>query len=412
MTPPPASGMAFVDPAQGLVGGFGRSLSFLALAAFLPSAAAIDPNTNILTLNLTPSARNPHSAAASLATEPATESLTVWSRSYTEFAAHVTVGTPPQTLSLLLDTASAHMWTRTSMCTSPACVGGVSAFQPSNSSTFQTQHQPATTIAYLDGTTINGIVATDGVSIGPFTANAFAFMAATDIASPNPENIQSNDGTLGMSLPCSVASLGTGPTFMDTLAKQHTLPHNMASFYIDTTDKGGAVTLGGYSTQYFDNASDPIQWVPVVNSNLAPPTSPSTPYASLGFFALPILSVSLTDPITSTPLHNSTHTYPPTTSAAVIDTGTSDAVLPQPILTSLSAALHANPDPRSGALYVDCATILASSTTSPIISISLGSGVTLTLTAREYVITDLLGGCFINLAGHPAGEGMTLLGNT
>ncbi|KAI0250110.1 aspartic peptidase domain-containing protein [Lactifluus subvellereus] len=89
----------------------------------------------------------------------------------TSYFAPVSVGTPPQTLDLALDTGSSDLWFVTTGCIS--CGQGTPKLDPTKSTSLQVQHLPIT-MNYGSGTA-SGLVAQDTVSMGPFTVNPQIF---------------------------------------------------------------------------------------------------------------------------------------------------------------------------------------------------------------------------------------------
>ncbi|KAJ3134531.1 hypothetical protein HK101_004345, partial [Irineochytrium annulatum] len=404
--------------------------------------------------------------------------LTVWQRAYTEFTAEVHIGNPPQPLNLLLDTGSSHLWVRSNRCQSEACVNATS-FDSFASESFLPSSTPAIPIRYVDGTNITGSTGSDDIFIGaalepeaggstPNTMEAskgtggvgvrwFDFMLADVIESPYPDEIKSDDGTLGMSLHSSDSSIGTQPTFMDQIMAQGALGNYLVSFYIDTTDRSGSVTFGGYDLSTLeDPLLYPVQWCHVIGTAPGDRRVGKWGYNDQGFFSLELYSIQTSSPpaalkpsitsatstvaatqkvATATVGLNIT-TPPPSRSfnatanitnvlllfpsphhgTAIIDTGTSSARLPQPILTSIALALNATTDPIFGSLHAPCSLAL---THAPLVTLHLSDGVSLVMTGKEYMVPDARGpdSCLINLSGvdEPVGGwggAEVLIGNT
>ena len=99
------------------------------------------------------------------------------------YYANVTVGTPPQDLSLQIDTGSSDVWvpyTQLSVCRSArqgGCPGG--SFDPDQSSTFNVVGQDEFNISYVDGSGATGDYFTDAFSIGGSSLSNFQMGIST-----------------------------------------------------------------------------------------------------------------------------------------------------------------------------------------------------------------------------------------
>jgi hypothetical protein len=108
------------------------------------------------------------------------------------FTGTVKVGTPQQTFSFLFDTGSYNLWVRSKECLSTAC-NGLPAYDPYGSSTFVNLTSSASTIKYVDGTTINGYLALESISLGNITNQNQKFQAATE----SNDDTATYDGIMG-----------------------------------------------------------------------------------------------------------------------------------------------------------------------------------------------------------------------
>ena len=85
-------------------------------------------------------------------------------RSY--YYADVDIGTPAQTMSLVLDTGSADLWLPTSSCGSSTC-SSLTKYDTSASSTYQSSEQTFE-ITYGSGA-VSGVMAGDTVALAGYT---------------------------------------------------------------------------------------------------------------------------------------------------------------------------------------------------------------------------------------------------
>ncbi|KAJ3191403.1 hypothetical protein HK101_007815 [Irineochytrium annulatum] len=344
---------------------------------------------------------------ATSATGLTSEALSVFKDVATEFNSNLLIGTPPQTLRVLLDTGSFQLWLRGRQCNTASCVGAP-AFNPDLSSTFQTSHKTATPLEYADGTKVTGFIGSDVVAVNGDVVENFEFTIATSLTSSNPVGDLDSDGIVGMSLTPTDSSLGAYPIFFERLMGAGKVQTAQFAYYIDSTNNGGEVTFGGYDTAVFNNPAEPPVWVGTVSSSYFDNEN-RLPFASEGAWALPILSITSDTPSVS-------FTFPGK-AGALMDTGTSIAVVPQSLLRSLVKAVGAQSDGQ-GDYIVDCAK--ASATGGPVLSFNYANNVTLKLTAAEYITqvaaSDDLGNvvsvCIIALQAVEDSMNYALLGNT
>ncbi|KAL8739204.1 MAG: hypothetical protein Q9181_000095 [Wetmoreana brouardii] len=126
----------------------------------------------------------------------------------------VTIGTPPQTFKLDLDTGSADLWVSTRL-SSPSRLGhtlidhqvfstalskpltqGHNVYDPKKSSTFKNTSGATWKISYGDGSTASGIVGTDNVTIGGLTVENQSIELAKTLSTSFASGV--GDGLLGL----------------------------------------------------------------------------------------------------------------------------------------------------------------------------------------------------------------------
>lgn len=162
----------------------------------------------------------------------------------------VSIGTPPQSFSVVLDTGSSDLWVADSSCTS--CDSTTPLFAPSKSSSITSASQD-TTIRYGSGT-VAGTIAQDVVSMGNFNVQSQTFLAVDRLTTGLLEG--SASGLMGLAFP-AIASTKSTP-FWQALGSQ--LSASEMAFYLtrfngDASAKdeepGGVFTLGGTNSTLF-----------------------------------------------------------------------------------------------------------------------------------------------------------------
>ncbi|KAI8928719.1 aspartic peptidase domain-containing protein [Entophlyctis helioformis] len=225
------------------------------------------------------------------------------------YQGRVSIGTPAQVFPILFDTGSYQFWIRSKGCTTAACKG-FSAFDGAASTTYAKSSKPADPITYVDGTAVSGSFFTDTVAIGGLAVEKHLTMEATEVVL---NNAPANDsaGIMGMSF----TPAGAPKTFFEDLLAAGKVPAAVFSYYIDASERSGALILGAIDTARF---SGPLAWLPV--------TPLSFGYL---FWQTPMTAVSVAD----------TKVALPSTFKAVFDTGTSLAAFPQTIAVTINTAL-------------------------------------------------------------------------
>jgi len=178
-------------------------------------------------------------------------------KSDSSYLGSVSIGTPPQTFNLVLDTGSSDLWVASTDCRS--CSSQTPAFDPTKSSTIQNSQtqdgRTSLTIQYGSGQ-VGGTVATDTVSMGGFTTTAQTFLVAEQLTSGLLDGDAS--GIMGLAFP-ALASTESTP-FWDTLVNANQLSQPEMAFWLTreidnanapTDAPGGEFTLGGTNSSLF-----------------------------------------------------------------------------------------------------------------------------------------------------------------
>ncbi|KAL4073758.1 aspartic peptidase domain-containing protein [Scleroderma citrinum] len=167
------------------------------------------------------------------------------------YSGEVTIGTPPQTFQVILDTGSSDLWVVTTSCSS---CSGTPTFDTAKSSSFQVSSS-SVQITYGSGS-VKGVVAADTVSFGGFTMPTQEILAATTVV----DNLLAPavSGIMGLGFE-TISSLQT-PPFWQALYNANMLAEPLFGFYLQRwiTDPtvlnsapGGTLTLGGTNTSFY-----------------------------------------------------------------------------------------------------------------------------------------------------------------
>lgn len=232
----------------------------------------------------------------------------------TSYYASISVGTPPQSYNVVLDTGSADLWIGGSSCSRCAAATTGARFDPSSSSTFNTA-SGSLAIQYGSGS-VQGTLGTDTVSLGGFQVPGQKFGIATSVTSDFL--IGNLSGLMGLGFQ-NLASTGAVPWWVSA-STAWTNPQ--MSFYMtrfrDTNNgqqdqPGGQFTMGGTNSSLY---SGTINFIPLVRAQ---------------YWTIPMTSLGIS---TGTPIALSGSTQ-----NAVIDTGTTLIGGPASVLDTFYAQI-------------------------------------------------------------------------
>jgi cathepsin D len=175
---------------------------------------------------------------------------TINQQSDSSYLGSLSIGTPPQSFHLVLDTGSSDLWVADTSCTS--CDPSTPLFNPSKSSS-NNLVDSSTTIRYGSGT-VRGRIEQDVVSMANFSVQTQTFLAVDELTDGLLEG--SASGILGLAF-SAIASTHSTP-FWQALGSQ--LSASEMAFYLtrfndDSSAKdeepGGVFTLGGTNSSLF-----------------------------------------------------------------------------------------------------------------------------------------------------------------
>jgi len=181
----------------------------------------------------------------------------------------VSLGTPGETLQVILDTGSADLWVFGGQCHN--CPAGINKYHHGASSTY---HPDGTAFAiqYADGDSVQGSLSKDVLGWGGFQVQEQYF--AEIISAQGFSIVCVEDGLLGMAFDDLANSKKTTPFHMLVQSGQLSAP--VFGFFLTHEGMGGELTLGGTDQAHYQGE---LAWVPL-----------STP--TYGFWELPLQYIS------------------------------------------------------------------------------------------------------------------------
>ncbi|PWY86207.1 acid protease [Aspergillus heteromorphus CBS 117.55] len=280
----------------------------------------------------------------------------------------VNIGSEEQALYMMLDTGGSDTWVFSSNCTAKSCTMHNQLNSSSSTLDMTTEEW---SVGYGTGT-VSGVLGTDNLTIGGVDVRMTFGLASN--ASDNFESYPM-DGILGMGR--TNESSYSNPTFMDAVATLNLFKSNIVGFALSRSpEKDGTVTFGSADQ---DKYTGDITYTDTVTG-------------SGSYWRIPVDDASVDG--TSCDFSNK---------SAIIDTGTSYAMLP----SSDAKALHALiPGSSSSGDYF----IIPCNTTANV-QVTF-SGVNYTISYKDYVGETYGSGCVSNIVSYDLfGDDIWLLGD-
>ncbi|RYP09474.1 hypothetical protein DL765_008424 [Monosporascus sp. GIB2] len=255
------------------------------------------------------------------------------------YYAEVSVGTPPQTVHLIIDTGSSDVWVLDSnadLCTSRRLQeenggGCIATFDPSESETYTALSDAPFQISYLDGSGANGTYFQDHINIGGTEIESLQMGLA--------EQSTINSGLLGIGYSSNVAATDQYPNIIDLLADQDLIALRAYSLWLNTYSADmGTILFGGVDTEKF------------VGELIAVPVLPDSRTGIYQSFTVTLSSLIMnyTDGNTETIIQQPV--------PVILDSGTTLTYLPSRMAANIYSALGAVDDTSyTGLVYIDCA---------------------------------------------------------
>nr|ABY87034.1 pepsinogen A1 [Epinephelus coioides]ABY87036.1 pepsinogen A1 [Epinephelus coioides] len=169
----------------------------------------------------------------------------------------ISIGTPPQSFSVIFDTGSSNLWVPSVYCSSQACQNH-RKFNPQQSSTFKWGDQPLS-IQYGTGS-MTGHLAIDNVEVGGITVQNQVFGISRTEA-PFMAHMTA-DGILGLAFQ-TIAADNVVPVF-DNMVKQGLVSQPLFSVYLSSHgEQGSEVVFGGIDSSHYTGQ---VTWVPLTSA--------------------------------------------------------------------------------------------------------------------------------------------------
>ncbi|KAE8293392.1 Pepsin A [Larimichthys crocea] len=169
----------------------------------------------------------------------------------------ISIGTPPQSFTVIFDTGSSNLWIPSVYCNSQACQNH-RKFNPQQSSTFKWGSE-SLSIQYGTGS-MTGYLASDTVEVGGISVANQVFGISQSEA-PFMAHMAA-DGILGLAFQ-SIASDNVVPVF-DNMIKQQLVQQPLFSVYLSSkSQQGSEVLFGGTDSNYYTGQ---IEWIPLTSA--------------------------------------------------------------------------------------------------------------------------------------------------
>jgi saccharopepsin len=263
----------------------------------------------------------------------------------------ISIGTPPQTFKVILDTGSSNLWVPSQQCGSIACYLHTT-YDSSSSSSYKANGSEFE-IRYGSGS-MKGFVSQDILTIGDLTIKGQDFAEATE--EPGLAFAFGRfDGILGLGFD-TISVNKIVPPF-NQMVNQKLVDDALFAFYLGSDENDSEVVFGGIDDAHYTGKITEI------------------PLRRKAYWEVDLKSISLGDDTAE--LENT---------GAILDTGTSLIVLPTDLAEMINAQIGAKKS-WNGQYTVDC----AAKDSLPPVSFNL-NGKEFAIDASDYVL-DLQGSC-------------------
>ncbi|KAF4594942.1 Vacuolar protease A [Ophiocordyceps camponoti-floridani] len=289
-----------------------------------------------------------------------------------QYFSEISIGTPPQTFKVVLDTGSSNLWVPSSQCSSIACFLH-SKYDSSSSSTFH-KNGSEFKIRYGSGS-LSGFVSQDTMTIGDIEIKDQLFAEATN--EPGLAFAFGRfDGILGLAYD-TIAVNRIAPPFYNMMS-QKLLDKPVFAFYLSGSDKGSEVVFGGVDKDHYEGK---IEYIPLRRK---------------AYWEVDFDSLAFGKEVAE--MENT---------GIILDTGTSLNVLPSSIAEMLNAEIGAKKS-WNGQYTLDC----AKRDSLPDVTFTM-AGSNYSLPATDYIL-EISGTCISTFTGMdipaPAGP-LAILGD-
>lgn len=289
-----------------------------------------------------------------------------------QYFSEITIGTPPQTFKVVLDTGSSNLWVPSKSCNSIACFLH-STYDSSASSTYK-QNGSEFEIHYGSGS-LTGFISNDVFSIGDLKIKDQDFAEATN--EPGLAFAFGRfDGILGLGYD-TISVNGIVPPFYQ-MVKQKVIDEPVFAFYLTDQEGESEAVFGGVDKNHYEGK---IEYIPLRRK---------------AYWEVDLDSIAFGDEVAE--LEDT---------GVILDTGTSLNVLPSSLAELLNKEMGAKKG-YNGQYTVDC----SKRSSLPDITFNL-AGSKYSLPATDYIL-EISGSCISTFQGmdFPAPTGpLVILGD-
>ncbi|MCJ1396129.1 hypothetical protein MMC18_009018 [Xylographa bjoerkii] len=257
------------------------------------------------------------------------------------YVINVTMGTPPQSFGLNLDTGSSDFVVRTTQ--SAGCMAGNCTAYGSFNPTTSSSYVPGTISyaqAYGEGSFANGTIANETLSFGGITVSNFTFAAVNQFSI--------NDNVFGVGYPTQEGIVITNvsqPQYLNgasALKAAGLIEATAYSIWMNDISAGkGSVLFGGVDTAKY---TGPLQTVPVVPAFNLGPNDPRGPAGTVYYGDLAVSLDAIGTSKGSATTLSTPAGFPLT---VILDTGTTSLELPPQVCTNLCSAFGCTAGPNN-----------------------------------------------------------------
>jgi saccharopepsin len=289
-----------------------------------------------------------------------------------QYFSEITIGTPPQSFKVVLDTGSSNLWVPSQSCGSIACYLH-STYDSASSSTYKANGSEFE-IHYGSGS-LSGFISNDDVSIGDLKIKGQDFAEATE--EPGLAFAFGRfDGILGLGYDTISVNKIVPPFYQ--MVNQGLLDEPVFAFYLGDTEGESEATFGGVDKSRYEGK---IEWIPLRRK---------------AYWEVDLDFIAYGDEVAE--LENT---------GVILDTGTSLNVIPSSLAELLNSEMGAKKG-YNGQYTIEC----EKRNTLPDITFSL-SGSNYSLPATDYIL-EVSGSCISTFQGmdipEPAGP-LAILGD-
>ncbi|KAI5095035.1 cathepsin D precursor, partial [Silurus meridionalis] len=235
----------------------------------------------------------------------------------------ISIGTPPQSFNILMDTGSSNLWVPSVYCSSQSCQGH-NMFNPQQSSTFQSTNE-SISVQYGTGS-MTGYMGYDTVTVVGGIAVQNQIFGLSETEAPFMGTM-TWDGIMGLAYQ-AISSDSATPVF-DNMMSQNLVAEDVFSVYLSSNEQQGSMLLlGEIDPSYYTGS---IYWIPL---------------SSESYYQVTMDSITINGQVVA--CNGGCQ--------AIVDTGTSFIIGPSSDVSNLNAYLGAQTD-QYGDSVVSCNSI-------------------------------------------------------